>query len=336
MYRLEHQNFLYVLEALPFLVLLLTFHRRWRKEAVARLGQTELVERLMEGYSGRRVWLKNLLVGLSLLLLGFAWANPQRGVKTRHVDHRSADVFLALDISNSMLAEDVKPSRLELAKVFAIKLVQALEGERIGLIFFAGNAYLQMPLSTDYGFAITTIRDASPDYITTQGTAIPIAVDLARRSFDKDAGAGQAMVIITDGENHDADAVSAAAAARGDGIQLYAIGAGTAAGAPVPMGDGQFKRDERGRPVRTKLNEALLQDLARAGGGAVYNIQQGEAAVKALKTGLTQLQKRDLEVRSYTEFRSYFQYLLLPGLLLLALDSWVVWRKKSRAVSSEF
>lgn len=330
MFRFEHGDFLYLLLAVPALALVLGLYRWWRQRAIRRLGNPALVYRLLDGASEARFWFKNNLLSLSLALLAVAWANPQRGAQPRQVAMRSSNVFIALDVSNSMLVEDVAPNRLELSKTFALKLLRALRRERVGLIFFAGDAFMQTPLTEDQSFITATLRDASPDYVTAQGTAIPLAIELAMRSFGEEEAGGRALIIITDGENHDANAVEAARAARKAGIAVYMVGAGTAQGGPVParsFGGEEFKRDENGEIVVSRLNEDLLAEVADAGGGASYRVQQGDAAIRALQTAVEQLEKREAEVRSYDTFESYYQWILFPALILLALDSWILWRK---------
>jgi len=333
MFRFEHPQFLNLLWAIPALLVLLLAYGWWRSQALARVAAPEAAARLLPGWSARRFWGKNTLILLALAFLALAWANPQRGAKQQTSVQKSADVFIALDISQSMLAEDVAPSRLELAKVFVRKLIRALEGERIGLIFFAGDAFLQMPLSTDYAAADMFVSAAMPDLISAQGTAIPRAIDLATQHFDPDPASGRALVLITDGEDHSNEAVNRAARAYSDGIVTFAVGAGTPTGGPIPTkysGEGgQYKRDESGDIVRTRMDEVLLQKLAAAGGGAAYRITQGDAAVQAIRREVGRLEKRALEVRSFSEFESYYQWFLLPAFLLLALEAWFSWRKKS-------
>ncbi|MCC6461194.1 MAG: VWA domain-containing protein [Saprospiraceae bacterium] len=330
MFRFEHPYFLNLLWAVPALLLLLLGYRWWRRRALGKIAPPASQRRLLPGWSGVRFWIKNSFFVLGLALLALAWANPQRGAKKQTTTEKSADVFIALDISQSMLAEDVAPSRLELAKSFLRKLVRELHGERIGLIFFAGDAFLQMPLSTDYAAADMFVNSASPELITAQGTAIPAAIELAGKSFDAEPGGGRAVILITDGENHDEDAVSAAKTAHEDGIVLFTVGAGTASGGPIPVGamagGTEYKRDEQGEIVRTRLNEALLQQLAAAGGGVSYRLGQGDAAISSIRREVNRLQKRERAVRSFAEFDSYFQWLLLPAFLLLAFEAWLVWR----------
>ena len=332
MFKFEYPDHFYLLWALPVGALLLAGYWSWRRRSVERLGEEALVKRLLPDMSPARFWLKNALFGIGLVLLTVSWANPQRGAKQQQATQESADVFIALDISQSMLARDIAPSRLEYAQVFAKKLVQTLEGERIGLIFFAGDAFLQMPLSTDYNFLMQSLQNAEPDLITEQGTAIPSAIDLAMQSFGDEPGGGRALVIITDGENHDEDAVERAEAAYEDGIVICTVGAGTTDGGPIPLGNSDFseyKRDEDGEVVRTRLNQQLLFDLARAGGGQTFNIKQSDAALSALKQVVDGLEKREVTLRSYTEFESYFQWFLLPALLLLFIDTWIPFYRKN-------
>jgi Ca-activated chloride channel family protein len=329
MFRYEHPEHLWLLAAVPLLALLAVAYWFWRKNALARLGN---VERLMSGFSAIKFWLKNGLFAFGLSLLAIAWANPQLGVKKQTVTQEASDVFIAFDISQSMLCEDVAPSRLELSKIFAQKLVQSLEGERIGLIFFAGNAFLQMPLSTDYSFIIQSIQSADPSLITEQGTAIGAAIELAENSFGYDPGGGRAVVLITDGENHDEDALKKAAEAFKDGIVVYAVGAGTLAGGPIPIGDmdsEQYKRDEKGEIVRTRLDENLLHNLARKGGGQMFDVSRGDAAISALRREVDGLQKRRLEVRSFAEFESWYQWFLLPAFLILLLENLISFKKRN-------
>ena len=332
MFRFEHPYFLNLLWAVPALVVLLAGYRWWRGQTLGKIAPAAAQRRLLPGWSGARFWLKNSFFIAALALLALAWANPQRGAKKQTTTEKSADVFIALDISQSMLAEDVAPSRLELAKSFLRKLIRALHGERIGLIYFAGDAFLQMPLSTDYAAADMFVNSASPDLITAQGTAIPAAIELAGKSFDAEPGGGRAIILITDGENHDEDAVSAAKAAHDDGIVLFSVGAGTTSGGPIPVGamagGAEYKRDEEGEIVRTRMDEVLLQQLATAGGGVSYRLEQGDAALSAIRREVDRLQKREREVRSFAEFDSYFQWLLLPAFLLLAFETWLVWRSR--------
>jgi Ca-activated chloride channel family protein len=330
-FKLEHPDFLFLLEVLPLVLLAMVWYWYWRRQNLQRLGDEATVMRVMQPLSKRRFWLKNGLLATALALLAMAAANPQRGVRQKTIAERSADVIIAFDVSNSMLAQDVVPSRLELSRIFTRRLIQALEGERIGIVFFAGGAFLQMPLSIDYQAAGMYLRGASPELIEEQGTAIPEAINLAVRSFDANPGAGRAIVLITDGENHDEEAIRHAESAYKDGTILYTVGVGTTEGGTIPLPGGREKRDENNNVVKTALNEDLIRDLAEAGGGKAFFVNQGQAAIDAIAGEIKQLQKRDIEMRSTTDFESFFQFLLLPAIVLLLLEQWIGWRPKNNA-----
>ena len=226
MFKFAHPDHFWLLAAIPLLVLLWLAWWWWRRRALARLGDTTYV---LHHVSGRRFWLKHMVMTLALVFLAIAWANPQLGAKKQTTTHQSSDVFIALDISQSMLCQDVSPSRLELSKIFIRKLVQKLEGERIGLIFFAGNAFLQMPLSSDYSFIFQSIQSATPDMLTEQGTDIAAAIDIAEKSFDPEPGGGRILIIISDGEDQEEGALDKADDAFDNGTVIYKVGAGVCA-----------------------------------------------------------------------------------------------------------
>lgn len=328
MFKFENPDLLFLLWVLLLQVFLLWVYWSWRRRTLKRLGSPALAQRLLLGFSSRRFWTKNVLFGLSLSLLVIAIANPRRAITREPKEQQGADILLALDISQSMLAKDVTPSRLEQAKIFAQKLVQALEGERIGLIFFAGDAFPQMPLSTDYDALLMFIRNASPEFIANQGTAAASAIELANRMFESNSAAGRGLVIISDGENHSESVVPQAREAKSEGLVIHTVCVGDAAGANIPLKTGGFKRDGMGQVVRTKSNPALLHDLARAGGGDAFDAGKGDSAVKELVRELNRLQKTSVEAKAYTDYILYFQWLLLPCLLFLMLEQVLWWRKK--------
>ncbi len=270
------------------------------------------------------IWLRGVILAISVTLLAIAAANPQKGMKKNTESQQSADVFILLDISQSMLAEDSKPSRLLLAKSFAQKLIKSLAGDRVGLIFFAGTAFMQSPLSDDHNFLLRTLNEANPELISTQGTAIPEAIALARRSFDDGDGktGGRALILITDGENHGEDAQEAAQEAFDDGIVLYTVGVGTEGGGPIPLGgiQGMYKRDEKNEIVNTKADLKEIQRIASAGGGRAYHLKQQDVALKSLKNEVDNLEKRKIQVRSGSEMESWYQWFLWPAFLLLLLE----------------
>jgi len=327
MLRLENPILLNLLWALALLAVLLVSYWRWRQRTLQQLGSPALAERLMLGFSSRKFWFKNVLFGLSLALIAVAIANPQRAERRTPPAQQSSDVLIALDISQSMLAKDVAPSRLEAAKTFIQKLAEQLEKERLGLIFFAGDAYAQMPLSTDVGSLMLFVRNANTDYITTQGTDVVSAIELAGRLFNSESQAGRALIIVSDGEHHEADALIRARKAKAEGIVIHTIAVGTATGANIPAGKAGAKRDFTGQTIRTQANEILLRDIAKAGGGITLNLSDA-GAVKSLAQEIASLQKTAVEAKSYTEYVSYFQWFILPALLLLALEQLLWWRRR--------
>ncbi|MEM8909554.1 MAG: VWA domain-containing protein, partial [Bacteroidota bacterium] len=267
MFRFEHGIHLYALLGIPVLILFFVLMWYARQRAIRQFGATSLMQQLMPEVSRYKDTVKFVLLTLALATLIVGWANPQWGTKKAKVTRKSADVFIALDVSYSMLSQDIRPSRLERAKQFAQKLVEELKGERIGTIIFAGNAYLQMPLTTDYAAAALFLKSANPEMVPTQGTAIGEAVDLAEQSFAQDNKHHKAMVIITDGENHEEGMIEKVEAARDNGLLIFAVGVGTNGGGFIPVqinGRWDYKRDKTGNPVRSKLNEEMLSDIAAA------------------------------------------------------------------------
>lgn len=326
--RFESPDLLHLLWALPLLALLMWAYWRWRKQTLRRLGSPALEQRLLQGFSEQRFWLKIGLFALSVVLVVLALANPTRIAKLGGKTQHSADVLIVLDVSNSMLAKDAPPSRLEQAKNFIQRLVQALEGERIGLVFFAGEAYPQMPLSTDYEALMMFVRNAQPDFITDQGTDIATAVELAGRMLETDKEAGRAIVLVSDGENHEEKALQRVREVREAGVLLYTVGVGLASNALIPAGRGGHRRDFSGQPVRSNANASLMRALAEVGGGEWLNLQEMPQAIQTIKTAVGRLQKSAVESSAATQKIYYFPWLLLPALLFLILEQLLWWRRK--------
>ncbi len=332
MFRFAEIEHLYALAALPVVLLFFVLTWRARKNLLLRLGEAGLVEQLMPHWSRYKHGLKFTLLLLALSLLIVAWANPQFGSKREKVKRKGVDLFVALDISRSMLAEDLRPSRLDRARQFASKLVDGLKGERMGLILFAGNAYLQTPLTTDYSAIQLFIRSANPRLAPTQGTAIGAAVDLAERSFAEDNKQHKVMVVISDGENHDEESLARTEEARADGLLVFAVGVGTPEGGFIPVvenGRSEFKRDRSGNPVRSRIDEEMLRQLAEAGGGTYFNLVDGDQIVEVIRERIDAMEKREFEQRSFSEYESYYQYFIAAALLLLLIEFLLSFRKSS-------
>lgn len=261
------------------------------------------------------------LTGISLLVL--ALANPQWGKKPETVTQRSLDVVLVLDISLSMLAEDVPPNRLERAKQFARELAAELRSERLGLVLLAGNAYPHIPLTTDFAAVEMSLQSAHPGLAPSTGTALGESIRAAGKVFGDQSAAARVLVIISDGETHDVDAEAQAKAAAKNGMVLFTVGVGTQAGGFIPVrvaGRGDYKRDERGEPVRTRLEESILRNIAKWGKGQYHRLGRDgyEHAIRQIRSHIDTLEKQGVERRQFDQFRSFYQIFLAAGLLLLA------------------
>jgi Ca-activated chloride channel family protein len=323
MFQFEDISYIYYLGVIPFLVLIYLLIVWNRNSQINKLGDKKLIQKLIPGWSAWRKHFKFGLLLFAVTLFLLAGANPQWGTKKEKVKATSADIYIALDISQSMMAEDVGPNRLERAKRFAQQLVTSLKGERIGLIFFAGSAYLQIPLTLDYASAELFLRAANTNQAGSQGTALIEAIDLADQGFIEDEPRQRALVLITDGEDHDEGALERAEIAFQNGMRIFTIGVGTTAGSFVPYmerGREQFKKDESGNLVKSKLNLDLIKKVAVAGGGSSYLIQEGSSIIEDLVSRLEQLEKREVEQRSFSEYQSYFQYFLAFGIFLLLFE----------------
>ncbi len=318
MFRFEHPEFFW-LAILPLLLGGLYFLRNYLNRRDWRgWGSTTSNTKT---HSGQNPWPGWLWLGIiASLCLVIAAANPQWGYRAISVESKSADIYLVLDISNSMLAEDMAPSRLERARRMALDLSTAFKTDRVGLILFAGNAYIQSPLTTDWHAIQLFLNAANPNQAGTQGTAIGEAIRLVAKQKSEDEVGQGAIVVLTDGEDHDQDAPEAIKEAVSHGWATYIVGFGTEAGGMIPIvisGKRDVKRDKSGQPVHTSLNKPLMKSLAQDGGGKYYDADEGKAIVEDLKQELTGLERSQLEKRSFSEHRSYFQWFLLPALLLI-------------------
>lgn len=333
MFRYEHIEYLHLIWSLPILALLYYLSIRWNAHKVSKFGDESLVKRLLPGLSSTRNHIKFILFLVSLFFLFVAYANPQWGLKKAKAKAKSTDVYIALDISQSMLAEDISPNRLERAKRFITDLLKDLKSERVGLIYFAGNAYLQVPVTNDIASVELFVKAANTEKAATQGTAIAEAIALTTESLERaeEKTYKKALIIITDGENHEQEVIDAAKNANENGVIVYAIGVGTEAGDYVRVienGYKQYKKDKNGNPVRTSLNTQLIKDIAEAGGGLSYLINDASSVISAITNDIAQLEKKESEINSFSEYNSYFQYFLFIALLFFIWE-YLLANKKS-------
>jgi Ca-activated chloride channel family protein len=272
----------------------------------------------MPAVSKHRPDVKFGIMMLAVALFAVLLARPQFGSKLETVKRQGVEVIIALDVSNSMLAEDVQPSRLEKAKRIISKLVDGMENDKVGMIIFAGDAYTQLPITSDYISAKMFLETISPSLISKQGTAIGAAIDLAARSFTPEEGVGKSIIVITDGENHEGGAEEAAKAAASKGIQVNVLGVGLPDGAPIPVeGSSDYRRDREGNVVVTRLNEAMCQEIAKDGKGIYVRVDNSNSAQKAIEKEIGKLAKADVETKVYTEFNEQFQSVAWIILVLL-------------------
>ena len=326
MFRFEHPEFLWLLLATIPVLLLFVFFFFWRRSAIARLGNKALVLRLIPDFSNQKQVIKFLLMlfAYAFIILGFA--NPQIGTKQEKVKREGIDVMIALDVSNSMMSEDVKPSCLDRAKNFISNFIDKLINDRRGMIVFAGNAYLQMPLTVDYSAAKMYLHTINPGMIPTQGTNFSEAIDLARESFVKGDNSHKALVIITDGEDNEGEVDAKIAEAAKEGIRIFTIGIGSETGSPIPM-DNDFKRDADGNIVLSKLNLPMLKDMAMKGNGKFLLLGSGKDEVDALLKDLKGISAKEFEEMIFTDFNDQFQWCLAIAAMLLLLEWWLSERK---------
>ncbi len=330
MYRFEEFEHLYALGIIPILIGIFVWMWYIRKRTLAKFANVSLLDQLVPNMSKYKHGVKFGLLMIGLAVLIIAWSNPQYGAKREKIKRKSVDVFIALDISESMLATDISPNRLERAKRFAQNLVKELKGEHIGTIIFAGQADLQTPLSIDYNLSLSLLQSSNTRMIPIQGTAIGQAIELAQRSFQESKKSHQALVIISDGESHEGQALSKAKEAHENGMLIYTVGVGTTGGSLIPIqvaGFKDYKKDKDGKAVRTAINEQMLADLASAAGGAYFNISDGEKVITSLRDRIEKIEKSEFETRSFTEFESYFQWFILLALLIIIVEFVISYQK---------
>lgn len=328
MFRFEEPTYLYLLILLPFLAAFYLYSNYRRRKAILKFGDPVLMAQLMPDVSKYRPDVKFWLVFAAIGLFAVLLARPQFGSKLETVKRQGVEVMIALDISNSMLAQDVQPSRLEKAKRLVAQLVDKMENDKVGMIVFAGDAFTQLPITSDYISAKMFLESINPSLISKQGTAIGAAINLATRSFTPQEGVGRAVIVITDGENHEGGAVEAAKAAAEKGIQVSVLGVGMPDGAPIPVeGTNDFRRDRDGNVVVTRLNEQMCQEIAQAGDGIYVRVDNSNAAQKAIAQEINKMAKADVETQVYTEFNEQFQAVAWIILLLLLAEMLILERK---------
>lgn len=320
MFRFEEPAYLYLLLILPLLVAFYLYSNYQRRKAIQKFGDPVLLAQLMPGASKHRPDAKYAILLVVIGMFSLLLARPQFGTKLETIKRQGIEVMIALDISNSMLAQDVAPSRLEKAKRLVEQLVDRMENDKVGMIVFAGDAFTQLPITSDYVSAKLFLESIHPSLISKQGTAIGQAVELATRSFTNTEGVGKTVIVITDGENHESGAIEAVKNAVGKNIQINVLGIGTQEGAPIPVGDNDFRRDNEGNVIVTRLNVDMCREVAQNGNGVFVQVDNSNRALKAISKEIDRLAKADIETQVYTEFDEQFQAVAWIILLLLAAE----------------
>ncbi len=328
MFRFGEPFYLYLLILLPFLVVFYLYSNYRRRKKIRQYGDPELLEQLMPDVSKYRPDVKFWLMFAALTMIIFMLARPQFGSKMETVKRQGVETVVALDISNSMLAQDVTPSRLEKSKKLISRLVETFNNDKVAMIVFAGEAFTQLPITSDYISAKMFLETINPSLITTQGTDVRGAIDLAMKSFTPNEGVGRAIVLITDGENHEGGAIEAAEEAAKKGIRVFVLGVGSPDGSPIPVeGTNDFRRDKEGNVIVTRLNEQMCQEIAKAGNGMYVRVDNTNRAEKALNAEINKLAKADVETQVFTEFDEQFQVLAWLALIFLAVEVMLLNRK---------
>ena len=320
MFRFEDPIYLYLLALIPLLALIRFFMVHQQKKRLRKFGDPELVRQLMPNVSRFRPMVKFYLLLGALALLIVVLARPQLGTKISHEKRTGIETIICMDISNSMLAEDVTPSRLDRAKMMVENLVDHFTNDKIGLIVFAGEAFVQLPITSDYVSAKMFLSSINPSMLSTQGTDIAAAITMASHSFTQEENIGKAIIVITDGEDHEGGALEAAKEAKERGMNTYVLGVGSPNGAPIPAGNGDYMKDNSGQTVMSALNEDMCRQLADAGSGAYIHVENNSNAQEQLDNELDKLAKKETSSTIYSDYDEQFQAVAIIVLLLLILE----------------
>ncbi len=330
-FRFANQQFIHFLYAVPVLVALFFVVLFYKKKALKKIGDNKLIEYLMPDMSKGRPIVKFFFVLFALVAVILAIARPQFGSRLKEVKREGVEIIIALDVSNSMLAEDIQPNRLERAKMAISKLVEKLQDDRIGLIVFAGDAYMQIPITVDYSAIKLFMPSINTRIVPKQGTAIGTAIEMGMRSFDPESDRDKALIIITDGENHEDNAIEMARQAAEKGIIIHTIGMGTPQGAPVPeinkYGRKVFRKDKQGQIVVSKLDEVTLQKVAMEGGGKYIRASNANLGLNTIFREVSKMEKKEIKKKVYADYDDQFQYLAALALFFLLLEFMLLERK---------
>ncbi len=331
--QFQHPEFFITLLAIPFVGLLFWYLLRWKKTAIKKIGDPKLVNELTKSHSPLKFLFKFIIASLALTAIIIAIINPQFPGKMDKVERKGVDVMIALDVSNSMLAEDIKPNRLEKAKQLIGSLMNELQNDRVGLILFAGRAYMQMPLTTDHGATSMYVQNAGPLIVPSQGTMISEALKLGASAFNSKERKYKSIILITDGEDHDPASLEVAEQLAANGVMVNTVGIGSATGTPIPdPNTGQFKKDDQGNTILSKLNEAELKQISAVTKGIYVNTEDANAAAGIIMKKLSTIQETAIEDAAFKDYTHYFPWFAGLAILLLLFEFLLPERKMRMAI----
>lgn len=324
MFKFEHTIYFYAFAALPVMLILVIWYFVSRRKKLKRLGEAKLISELIPYSSRRKRIIKVILFMLGFSSLVVALCNLQTGSKLTEVKREGADIIVCIDVSNSMMAQDLSPDRLTRAKYALEKMIDGLEGDRLGLVIFAGEAYVQLPITSDYSAAKLFLESIGPGMVPVQGTNVSDAIIKASESFSSDEGKNRAIILITDGENHDSEALKAAEDANKKGIMINTIGIGSEKGVPIPLIENGvvkgYRKDKEGQTVITKLNVNLLKSIASKANGVFVQASQADVGLGAVLDKIGELDKAQIENKMYTDYEDQFQWFLGLSLILFFIE----------------
>ena len=332
MYQLEEKIWFWALAVIPVLILLYLILLYWKKRTQKRFSNVKALKRLSPNQSLFKSVLKLCIWCLAIACIAIALVNPKIGTKLETVKREGVDVVFAVDVSKSMLAEDVAPNRLEKAKQLVTQIINNLASDRIGIIAYAGKAFPQLPITTDYAAAKMFLQNMNTDMLSSQGTAINAAINLAKTYYDDEEQTNRVLIIISDGEDHSEQAAQVAEEAKEEGIRILTIGVGDVKGAPIPIKDSRgnilnYKKDQNGETVITKLDEETLKAIAEQANGVYINGRITSNVVDQIKEILNNMEKTEFEAKEFADFKSQFQWFLGFAILLLFIDIFLLERK---------
>ena len=313
-------KYLFLILLIPVFFLIQAVVLKLRKRKIRKFGDEELVEQLMPSYSRAKVWLRLSLFSLAFLFFSLGMARPQMGAVLKEHTARGAEVMIVLDVSNSMLAEDYSPNRLERAKLAISRVVDKLRDDRIGLVVFAGNSFVQLPITTDYVSAKMFLNSISTGSVPIQGTAMGEAISTALRSFSAQSDKSRAIIVITDGENHEDDPVAAAEQAASMGVRVFTIGVGSPQGTMIPLEDGGYLEDRDGNPVVTRLDDKVLQDVAAAGKGLYIHAGNREFGLEPIINEIARMDDEEYSSIVFEEYDELYMYFLAVAFFFLLIE----------------